>query len=150
MEVRAEMSICLSCNEVTVTTHAEHGLPVCQGCSPSFCTHCYAGARYSCAYFTSTVPESNWIAAENYMKANPDRTERVVRSGPIHQCYVVRIGMTLFRHVIRDGVVVNETPVDPIETCIHCGSYDRRYDHFTHIYDNGFVCTECANGILRK
>jgi hypothetical protein len=58
--------------------------------------------------------------------------------------------MTLFRRVVRDGVIVSETPVDPIESCEYCGSYDRRYEYLTRAYTCGFACTECANGILGK
>ena len=145
----AEMT-CPNCFEDSLTTHAENGLPVCTGCAESFCPQCYHGTRYSCAYFTSTVPEKNWLAAIEYMRANPTKTERVVRSGPTNQCCVARVGLTLFRRVIRDGVIVSETPVDPIETCDYCGSYDRRYEHLSRAYTSGFACTECANGILGK
>ena len=139
---------CPNCFEDSLTTHAKHGLPVCNGCTESFCPECYHGTRYSCAYFTSTVPEKHWTLAEEYMRANPTKTERVVRSGPVQQCLVVRVGMTLFRRVIRNSVLVSDIPVDPIETCIYCGTYDRKYAHYAVAYTNGFACTECATGIL--
>jgi len=145
-----EMSICPSCVEDVLTTHEYHGLALCPGCSPAFCTECYWGATYSCAYFTSTVPETNWLAAEAYMNSNPEKLIRIVRTGPSIQCSIVRIGSQLFRRVIRNNQLVSEIPVVPTETCIYCGSYDRRYVHLISAYRNGFACTECANGILSK
>lgn len=139
---------CPNCFEDSLTTHAEHGLSLCVGCTESFCPLCYHGTRYSCAYFTSTVPEKNWTAAEQYMRANPMKTERVVRSGPVQQCLVVRVGMTLFRRVVRNSVIISDTPVDPVDACIYCGTYDRKYPHYSSAYANGFACTECAIGIL--
>jgi hypothetical protein len=142
------MSLCPSCNNETVTTHNEHGLTVCKGCSPAFCTECYWGAKASCAYFHSTVPELNWLAAEEYLNSHTDKLVRIVRTGPHIQCTVVRIGTQLFRRVERDGEVISETPIAPTECCVQCGSYDRRYTHLARAYINGFACTECANGIL--
>lgn len=145
-----EMSVCPSCTEDAVTTHANHGLSVCWGCSPAFCTECYWGATATCTYFTSTVPEANWLAAEAYMNSHTDALTRVVRTGPRIQCAVVRVGTILFRRVERDGEIVSENPSAPTECCLHCGSYDRRYAHLTNAYTDGFACTECANGILGK
>ena len=144
------MSLCPSCNNETVTTHELHKIAVCKGCSPAFCTECYWGAKSTCAYFQSTVPEAHWLAAEAHMNSFTDKLVRVVRTGPHTQCSVVRIGTQLFRRVEREGNIVSETPVAPTECCIHCGSYDRRYTHLARAYTSGFVCTECANGILGK
>ena len=99
-------------------------------------------------YYQDTVPEINWLTAEAYMNSNPDKLERVVRSGPRVRCAVVRIGSNMFRHIVRDGVVIKETPIQPTEACSHCGAYDRRYTQYADAYHNGFACTECANGIL--
>lgn len=142
--------MCPSCNNETVITHEAYGLPVCQGCSPAFCTVCYWGARYSCAYFSSTVPEKNWLEAEAYMNSNAEKLVRVVRTGPHIQCSVVRIGTQLFRRVVRNDDIVSETPIMPTEKCIYCDSYDRRYMQYSSVYSRGFACTECANGILGK
>lgn len=132
-----------------MTTHIAQGITVvCQGCSEEFCTQCCYGARYSCVYFRDTVPEANWLDAEAYMNSNPDKLERVVRSGPRIRCAVVRVGTTLFRRIIYDNEIVKDAPVLPTETCIYCGSYDRRYLQYSSIYLDGFACTECANGIL--
>ena len=146
------MEICPVCFCETLTTHAEQGIAVCQGCSPAFCTECYHGARYSCAYFhdTSDPPEENWRDAEMYLGRNPDKSERVVRSGPKIRCAVVRVEGKLFRRTVRDGVVVKDLPVDPIEACVYCGAYDRTYTAYIAAYRDGFACTECANGILGR
>jgi len=144
------MSVCPSCNNESVTTHEEHRIALCKGCSPAFCTECYWGTHITCVYFSSSVPENNWIAAETYMNSNTDKLVRLVRSGPRVQCSVVRVGTQLFRRVERDGELVSETPAAPTECCVQCGSYDRRYAHLARAYTDGFACTECANGILGK
>ena len=147
------METCPACYNDTLTTHGEQGSTICQGCSPTFCTECYYGARYSCAYFQETnkeVPEYNWVCAESYMNSNPDKKERVVRSGPRRKCMVVRIGTALLRRTMYDGEVISDVPVPPTEACRYCGAYDRRYTEFASAYQDGFACTECANGILGK
>ena len=142
------MSVCPSCYSDMMTTHTNQGFLRCDGCSEEFCTQCYYGSKYACIYFQDTVPEVNWQHAEAYMNSNPEKLERVVRSGPRVQCAVVRIGSNLFRRMTRDGVVVKETPIAPTEACSYCGAYDRRYTQYMSAYENGFACTECANGIL--
>jgi hypothetical protein len=102
--------ICPSCYNDTLTTHANQGIAVCQGCSPIFCFECYHGARHSCVFFQDTpeVPEYNWEYAEAYMRANPGVSERVVRSGPRRKCSVVRIENQLFRRVMFNGIITQE------------------------------------------
>ena len=131
-----------------MTSHSKLGIDLCQGCSEEFCVQCYHGSRYSCLYFQDTVPETNWQSAEAYMNSNPDKFERVVRSGPHVRCAVVRVGSNMFRRTVRHGNITKETAVLPTEACSYCGSYDRRYAHYMSAYTNGFACTECANGIL--
>lgn len=42
---------CPSCHSRgTYVTHASKGLRTCNGCDETFCTKCYHGARYCCAY----------------------------------------------------------------------------------------------------
>lgn len=42
---------CPSCNSTgTYVTHASKGLQTCNGCDDKFCTKCYHGSRYCCAY----------------------------------------------------------------------------------------------------
>jgi hypothetical protein len=42
---------CPSCNtKGTYITHASKGLRTCNGCEDKFCTKCYHGSRYCCAY----------------------------------------------------------------------------------------------------
>lgn len=142
------MSFCSSCYNDTMTTHKALGIDLCEGCSQEFCMQCYHGSRFSCMYYQDTVPEVNWRTAEAYMNSNPEKLERVVRSGPRVRCAVVRIGSNMFRRMTRDGVVVKETPIAPTESCSYCGAYDRRYTRYMSAYENGFACTECANGIL--
>lgn len=142
------MSVCPSCYNGTMTTHTNQGFLRCEGCSEEFCTECYHGSKYSCIYFQDTVPEINWQHAEAYMNSNPDKMERVVRSGPRVRCAVVRVGTILFRRTLRDGVVIKESPIQPTEACTYCGAYDRRYTQYMGAYETGFACTECANGIL--
>ena len=105
-----------------------------------------------CTYFKDPTepPEVNWIAAEEYMSRNPDKTERVVRSGPKVKCAVVREGDKMYRRTIQNGELVKEVPVNLVEACIYCGSYDRRYPGYISAYTDGFACTECANGILGR
>ena len=103
-------TICPSCYNDTLTTHAKQGIDLCQGCSPVFCFECYHGARYSCVFFQDTpeVPEYNWEYAEEYMRANPEVSERIVRSGPRRKCSVVRIDDQLFRRVMFNGIITQE------------------------------------------
>jgi len=146
------MNTAMECPECSnsLTSHDENSLPLCIGCEQVFCTNCYYKARYSCSYFTSNVPECNWLCAEAYMTTHPEVKERVVRSGPRRRCAVVRVGTVLLRRVMMDGIIISDTPVDPVETCVYCGSFDRGYPHLTDAYKDGFACTECANGILSR
>jgi hypothetical protein len=103
-------TICPACMNDTLTTHADQGIAVCQGCSPVFCMECYFGARYYCVFFQDTppVPEYNWECAEAFMILHPEATERVVRSGPQRKCSVVRIDGQLFRRVMFNGIITQE------------------------------------------
>ena len=50
---------CPSCNSKgTYVTHASKGLRTCNGCDDKFCTKCYYGSRYCCAYVYGSVSAS--------------------------------------------------------------------------------------------
>ena len=47
---------CPMCNaRGTYVTHASKGLRTCNGCEDKFCTKCYHGSRYCCAYVYSPL-----------------------------------------------------------------------------------------------
>lgn len=48
---------CPSCSaKGTYITHASQGLSTCNGCEDSFCTECFHGTRYCCAYIYGALP----------------------------------------------------------------------------------------------
>jgi hypothetical protein len=111
---RAEfMEPCPSCGDKkSYISHASKGLRTCNGCDDKFCTKCYHGSRYCCAYVYLPAPsvpisrqcsEEKWVMAEDHLRMFPGETATLADYTPGHVYRVVRVASgELVRQHIRD------------------------------------------------
>lgn len=90
---------CPSCHSRgTYISHASKGLRTCNGCEDMFCTKCYHGSRYCCAYHTLPPPPpvsrqcstEKWQLAEEYLREHPEEFEAIAEIIPDQHIYLVR------------------------------------------------------------
>ena len=108
---------CPACGlQDTYVTHASKHIQTCIGCEDKFCTACFHGCRYYCTYVYGSLSapppisrecsEEKWVAAENYLRAHPEKTSAVAEYIPGYHVYTV-IRSVIEGHFVREHSILS-------------------------------------------